>query len=106
MYLQPSFLKLARSQNFSISARLLFFYMAVVEYDNRVQAFTQQQISDTINIARPNISKANKILEADGVIYKKGRDYYFSEDYICKGVRKYRATMKQDSDDEEIGEGE
>jgi len=101
MFLQPSFLKLAQNQNYSASARLLFFYMAVAEYDNRIKKFTQQEISETLNIARPNISKANKVLESDGVIYKDGHDYYFSEDFILKGVRKYKATTKKEDEESE-----
>jgi CRP-like cAMP-binding protein len=101
MFLQPSFIKLAKDSKFSVSARILFFYMAVAEYDNRIKAFTHQEISDVIGVARPNISKATKELVESGVIFKEGRDLYFSEDYIMKGVRKYRVTNKKTDEDEE-----
>jgi len=93
MFSQPGFMKLARDTNYSASARLLFFFMAVVEYDNRIKYYTQQEISEVINIARPNVSKATKELVETGVIYKDGRDYYFSEEYVLKGIKKYK-TIK------------
>ena len=102
MFLQQSFLKLAADSKYSINARMLFFYMAVVEYDNRIKSYTQQEISEMTNIARPNVSKAHKILESDGIIYKDGRDYYFSEEYILKGVKNFKIVCVEDG--EEVAE--
>jgi len=70
--------------------RLFFFYMGVVEYDNKIKRYTQPEISEMTNISRPNISKAKKILEADGIIYKDGRDFYINEKYLIKGLKKHK----------------
>lgn len=90
MYLQQGFLKLASETKFSVSARMLFFYMGVVEYDNRIKNYAQREISEMTGITQANISKATKELLEDGIIYKDGRDFYFNDEYILKGTRKYR----------------
>jgi len=94
MFLQKGFRELARDASFSLPARMLFFYMGVVEYDNRIKNYTQQEISEMTNIPQPNVSKATKKLVEDGIIYKDGRDYYFNDKYILKGVKKYRVQKK------------
>jgi len=90
MYFQPSFIRLAARRYTGEVASLLLFFMGVVEYDNRIKYHTQEEIADILKMARPNISKAIKVLVKDDVIRKIGRDYYWNEEYIMKGVMKYR----------------
>jgi hypothetical protein len=84
------FIELSSVKYAGETLRLFLFYMGVVQYDNRIKSYTQQEISDITNIARTNISKANKILMEDGIIYKDGRDYYFNDKYLVKGLKRYK----------------
>lgn len=71
------------------SLRLLLFFMSIVEYDNRIKSYTQIQIAEKTAMKQPQISRAMKELESDGLIYKDGRDYYFNEDFLTKGSWRY-----------------
>jgi len=84
------YIKLASVRYAGETIRLFLFYMGVVEYDNKIKRYTQPEISEMINIAVSNISKAKKILEADGIIYKDGRDFYINEKYLIKGLKKHK----------------
>jgi DNA-binding MarR family transcriptional regulator len=66
--------------------RLLLFFMSVVEYDNRIKAYTQAQIAEKTSMRQPQISRAMKDLEKDEIIIKDGRDYYFSTEFLAKGT--------------------
>jgi hypothetical protein len=70
--------------------RLLFFYIGVVQYDNRIKYYSQKEIAEMINMAAPNVSVANKNLLEAGIIYKDGRDYYFNDKYLVKGLKRYK----------------
>ena len=70
--------------------RLLMFYIGHMQYDNRIKTCTQREISEKIGMAQSHVSKANKALLENGIIVKEGRDYYFSDKFVKKGVRKYK----------------
>ena len=70
--------------------RLMLFYMSILDYNNRIRNLPQREIAERINMTRPNVSKANKALEKAGVITRIGRDYYFNDKYMLKGIRRYK----------------
>jgi len=82
--------------------RLLLFFMSVVEYDNRIKAYTQTQIAEKISMRQPQISRAIKDLESDRIIIKDGRDFYFSTEFLTKGTfnnRIYEAEVDDELDE-------
>lgn len=61
------------------SLRVLMFLMARLDFENWIQV-TQKEISEKLNIKKPNISKAVSLLEEKGIILrgpKVGRSYAF-----------------------------
>jgi len=70
--------------------RLLLFFMSIVEFDNRIKAYTQKQIAEKTGMKQPQISRASKELEIDNIIFKDGRDYYFNDEFLTKGTWNYR----------------
>ena len=84
------FIELSTVKYAGETLRLFLFYIGIVEYDNKIRRYTQPEISEMINVAVPNISKANKILVENGIIYKDGRDFYINEKYLLKGLKRYK----------------
>jgi hypothetical protein len=76
------------------SLRLFLFYIGSVEYDNKIKYYKQREIAEITNISRANISEANNNLLNAGVIYKDGKNYYFNDKYVMKGLRQYRERLK------------
>jgi len=77
--------------------RVLLFFIAVTDYDNRIKNFTQKKISEKIKISQSKVSLAIKALQADKIIYMPDDDekmFYFSDDLLTKGTYKYLETEK------------
>lgn len=53
-----------------------------LDFNNRIQSFTQKDIADYIGSTQPKVSNALKKLQENKVIYKKENDYYFSDKFI------------------------
>jgi DNA-binding MarR family transcriptional regulator len=68
--------------------RLLLFFMAITEYDNRIKYYTQKEISQKIKMTQSEVSAAIRTLDTDGIIKKDGRDWYFSDELLVKGNSK------------------
>ena len=76
------------------SLRLMLFYMGHVQYNNKIKYFTQREIAERTDIPQPNVNNANKALLEAGIIIKDGRDYYFSEKFIKKGLKRYKIKTR------------
>jgi len=78
--------------------RVLLFFIAMTEYDNRIKNFTQKKISEKIKISQSKVSLAIKTLEADKIIYRPDDEekmYYFSEELLIKGTQKYQKSEEE-----------
>jgi DNA-binding transcriptional ArsR family regulator len=84
------FIELANIKFGGETLRLFLFYIGIVEYDNKIKRYTQVEISEMIGMAAPNVSNANKKLLEAGIIYKDGRNYYFNDKYLVKGLKRYK----------------
>lgn len=62
--------------------RLFFTLLEKIDYNNRIKSFTQTSLGNELGISQSNVSKGLKILKNDGLIYKDGRDWYFSDEYV------------------------
>ena len=62
--------------------RVLFLLLDMIDFNNRIQSFTQKDLAEKLNTSQPNISKALKVLSDDNIIYKKNRDWYFSDEFV------------------------
>ena len=62
--------------------RVLFTLLDMIEFNNRVSSFTQVELAKKLNVNQSNISKALKVLKDDNIIYKQGRDWYFSDEFV------------------------
>lgn len=62
--------------------RVLFTLLDMIDFNNRISTFTQKDLSEKLNTSQPNISKSLKVLSDDNIIYKKGRDWYFSDEFV------------------------
>jgi hypothetical protein len=84
------YVELAATKFNGETLRLFLFYIGVVEYDNKIRRYTQQEISEMTTIAQPNVSKFTKTLIEAGIIYKEGKDYYINDKYLVKGLKRYK----------------
>jgi len=84
------FVEISRLKLSGETWRLMMFYIGVVQYDNRIKAYTQREIAEMTDMAQPNVSNANKALLEAGIIIKDGRDYYFSDKFVKKGLKRYK----------------
>jgi len=53
-----------------------------LDFNNRIKGFRQTDLAEEIGSSQPRVSGALKRLEKDGIIYRDGVDYYFSDGYI------------------------
>ena len=65
-----------------LDLKVLFTLESWLDYNNRIQSFRQIDVAEEIGSSQSNVSKSiNKLLK-DGIIYRDGVDYYFSDEYI------------------------
>lgn len=65
-----------------LEIKVLTYLINHLDFNNRIQTFTQKDIASYIGSTQPKVSNALKKLEEDKIIYKKGNDYYFSDKFI------------------------
>lgn len=76
-----SFLILESGYKF-LEIKVLTYLIKNLDFNNRIQSFTQKDIADYIGSTQPKVSNALKKLQENKVIYKKENDYYFSDKFI------------------------
>ena len=76
-----SFLILESGYKF-LEIKVLTYLIKNLDFNNRIQSFTQKDIANYIGSTQPKVSNALKKLEQNKVIYKKENDYYFSDKFI------------------------
>lgn len=76
-----SFLILESGYKF-LEIKVLTYLIKNLDFNNRIQSFTQKDIANYIGSTQPKVSNALKKLEENKVIYKKENDYYFSDKFI------------------------
>ena len=76
-----SFLILESGYKF-LEIKVLTYSIKNLDFNNRIQSFTQKDIADYIGSTQPKVSNALKKLQENKVIYKKENDYYFSDKFI------------------------
>lgn len=62
--------------------RVLFLLLEMIDFNNRIKSFTQKELAEQLETSQPNISKSLKTLSEDKIIYKNGRDWYFSDEFV------------------------
>lgn len=62
--------------------RLLFLLLEMIDFNNRIKSFRQQDLAEALGTNQSNISKGLKKLSDDKIIYKDGRDWYFSDEFV------------------------
>jgi DNA-binding MarR family transcriptional regulator len=66
--------------------RVLMMLMTLTDIDGRIIRYTHKEIADLINVKRPQVTKAIKILRANNVIYEDKRDLYVDDALLWRGV--------------------
>jgi DNA-binding MarR family transcriptional regulator len=65
-----------------VDLKLIIALRRRLDFNNRIKTFRQKEIAEELKSSQANISRAMKKLLEDGIIVKKGYDYYFSSKYI------------------------
>lgn len=65
-----------------LDLKVLAVLLDNIDFNNRISSFTQNDIAKVIGSTQPRVSKSLKNLLDTKVIYKDGKDYYFSDTYI------------------------
>lgn len=75
--------RLIMQENYTITElKVLFSLKDRLDFNNRIKAFRQIDIAQSIGSSQANISRAIKKLENDKIIVKDGLDYYFNDTFI------------------------
>lgn len=65
-----------------VDLKLILILKTRLDFNNRIKGFKQQDLAEEIGSSQANISRSLRKLLKDGVIFKDGQDYYFSDTYI------------------------
>lgn len=65
-----------------LEIKVIAYMLEHLDFNNRIETFRQTDLAEEINSTQPRVSKVLNKLEQDGIIYKKGLDYYLNEKYI------------------------
>lgn len=85
----------------NLTFRLLFLLMNRIDFNNRIQSFSQVELADELKARQPHVSKSLRVLLGDNVVEKRGRDYYFTENFIRYASDGKLAKAPTDSDGHE-----
>ena len=66
----------------NLTFRLLFLLMNRIDFNNRIQSFSQAELAEELKARQPHVSTSLRVLIADNIVEKRGRDYYFTENFI------------------------
>jgi DNA-binding MarR family transcriptional regulator len=65
-----------------VDLKLIIALRRRLDFNNRIQTFRQYEFAEELESSQANISRALKKLIDDGIVYKDGHDFFFSDKYI------------------------
>jgi DNA-binding MarR family transcriptional regulator len=69
--------------------KLFFVLLKFVEQDNKIKRFKQKELAEMLGTSRPNVTLSLKKLSKYGIIQHVDDDYYFNDQYIYTGKKRY-----------------